>query len=62
MTDESKSDALTEEELAQENGEPLPDREQMSLIRGVEPLPAPLLPDGSEGGGEWSTDPVPPGT
>ncbi len=61
MTDERKSDALTEEELAQANGEPLPDREQMSLIRGAEPLPAPLLPDGSEGG-EWSTEPVPPGT
>jgi len=58
MTDERKSDALTEEELAQANGEPLPDREQMSLIRGAEPLPAPLLPDGSE----WSTEPVPPGT
>ena len=61
MTDESKSDALTEEELTQANGEPLPDREQMSLIRGAEPLPAPLLPDGSEGG-EWGIDPVPPGT
>jgi len=58
MTDKPKSEDLTEEELAEANGEPLPDREQMSVIRGAEPLPFPLAPDG----GEWSTDPVPPGT
>ena len=58
MTDKPKSEDLTEEELAEANGEPLPDREQMSVIRGAEPLPFPLVPDG----GEWSTDSVPPGT
>jgi hypothetical protein len=60
MTDQRNAEPLTEEELAAANGEPLPDREQMSVIRGAEPMPV-LLPDGSEGG-EWSTDPVPPGT
>jgi hypothetical protein len=42
MTDERKEhqDELTEEELEETNGEPLPDREVMST---VEP-PAPFMP------------------
>ena len=60
MTDERRPEDLTEDELAEVNGEPLPDREQMTVIRGAEPLPVPLLPDGSDV--EWSNDPVPPGT
>jgi len=61
MTDGRKPEELTEEDLEAANGEPLPDREQMTVIRGADPLPVPLLPDGSDAG-EWSTDPVPPGT
>ena len=52
MTDQHKPEDLTEEELAEANREPLPDREQLSVIRGAEPLPFPLVPDV----GEWSTD------
>ena len=59
MTEERQNE-LTEEELAATNGEPLPDREQMSVIRGWEPLPVPISPDG--GDEVWSTEPVPPGT
>jgi len=36
---------LTEQEVERTNGEPLPDREVMSLIRGAEPLPLPIVPD-----------------
>jgi hypothetical protein len=61
MAKERKPEPLTDEELAEANGEPLPDREQMTVIRGTDPLIVPLLPEGAEGG-EWSTDPVPPGT
>ena len=59
MTEE-RNNELTEEELAATNGEPLPDREQMSVIHGWEPLPVPITPDG--GDAEWGIDPVPPGT
>jgi hypothetical protein len=38
---EHEHDELTDEELAQENGEPLPDREVMSTIR---PFPEPVDP------------------
>jgi len=48
---------LTEQELEETNGEPLPDREVMSVIRGAEPLPYPVVPD------ELVTlDDPPPGT
>ena len=43
--DERPADELTEQELAAVNGEPLPDREAMSVIRGAEPLPLPIVPD-----------------
>jgi hypothetical protein len=35
MAKERKPDELTEEELARATGEPLPDREAMSVIPGV---------------------------
>jgi hypothetical protein len=60
MPTERKADDLTEEELAEVNGEPLPDREQLTVIHGAEPLPVPIVPDA--GDVEWSNDPVPPGT
>lgn len=52
MTDESKTaDALGDDELEKINGEPLPDREQMSVIR--EPMPmTPLDP-------VFTTQPIP---
>jgi len=40
MADQDKSNELTEEEVEKANGEPLPDREAMSIIRGgFEPVP-----------------------
>jgi hypothetical protein len=44
MTDEKRHDELTEEELDAANGEPLPDREVMSMI-DFSPGPPPLDPD-----------------
>ena len=43
--DGQEPDALTEQELDETNGEPLPDWHALSLIRGVEPLPLPIVPD-----------------
>jgi len=40
---EERPEDLTEEELERANGEPLPDREALSVIRGVEPLPQPVI-------------------
>jgi hypothetical protein len=45
MAKERKPEEMTEEEIAQENGEPLPDRQAMSVIRGVEPVPQPIVID-----------------
>lgn len=36
---------LSEQEVEETDGEPLPDREVMSVIRGAEPLPLPIVPD-----------------
>jgi len=44
-TDERTPEELTEQELEEASGEPLPDRQAMSLIRGVEPLPQPIVPE-----------------
>ena len=44
MTEQERQDELTEEELEQANGEPLPDREVMSTI-DFNPGPPPLDPD-----------------
>jgi hypothetical protein len=43
--DEQAPEELTEQELERSNGEPLPDRHALTLIRGVEPLPMPIVPD-----------------
>jgi hypothetical protein len=46
---ERKQDELTQEELERQEGEPLPERTQMSVIQpgppgiGIEPLPVPLV-------------------
>jgi hypothetical protein len=42
---EKTPEELTEEELERADGEQLPDREAMSVIRGVEPLPLPVVPE-----------------
>ncbi|HYY04347.1 MAG TPA: hypothetical protein VE736_10720 [Gaiellaceae bacterium] len=57
MTEEErKLEELTDDDLAEAHGEELPPREQMSVIRGAEPMPFPILPDG----GGLSYEPVPP--
>ena len=43
MSEQERQDELTEEELEQANGEPLPDREVMSTI-DFNPGPPPLDP------------------
>ena len=43
--DEPRADELTEQELEDANGEQLPERHAMTLVRGVEPLPIPIVPD-----------------
>jgi hypothetical protein len=45
MAKERKPEELTEEEIAEANAEPLPDREAMSVIRALEPLPQPFVLD-----------------
>ena len=42
---EKTPEELSEQEVEETNGEPLPDREVMSVIRGAEPLPLPIVPD-----------------
>jgi hypothetical protein len=52
MAKERNPEELTEQELEETNGEPLPDREVMSVIRGLEPLPDgtfPIEPDPPKG-------------
>jgi hypothetical protein len=41
MAKERRPEEMTEEELAAANGEPLPDRQAMSVIRA--PVPQPIL-------------------
>jgi len=53
MTEERHEEGLTEEELERANGEPLPDREQMSVIKYAEPIHggeviSPVVPPESE--------------
>jgi hypothetical protein len=45
VKDERTPEELTEQELADANSEPLPERHALTLIRGVEPLPQPILPE-----------------
>ena len=56
MANERKPEEMTEEEIAEADGEPLPDRQAMSVIRGVEPLP-PLI---GPGAGDIGFEPLPP--
>jgi len=42
--DEQVPEELTEQELEEANGEPLPDR-PLSVIRGFETLPQPIVPE-----------------
>jgi hypothetical protein len=49
MAKERTPEELTEEELERADGEPLPDREQMTLIHGVQPLPQPIVIDDPPG-------------
>jgi hypothetical protein len=43
--DERTPEELSEQELEETDGAPLPDRHAMTLIRGAEPLPMPVVPD-----------------
>lgn len=45
VKDEQTPEELTEQELDAASGEPLPERHALTLIRGVEPLPQPILPE-----------------
>jgi hypothetical protein len=56
MARERKPEEMTEDEIAGANGEPLPERQAMSVIRGVEPFPG-LIVDPPE---EVGIDPPPP--
>jgi len=38
---------LSERDIEDANGEELPDRHAMTLLRGFEPLPLPIVPDDS---------------
>jgi hypothetical protein len=51
MTEKRRPEQMTEEELEQAQGEPLPDREAMSVIRGPVdyPLPDDIHPDPPKG-------------
>jgi hypothetical protein len=51
MGKERKPEEMTEEEIARANGEPLPERQAMSVIRGAEPFPGLIVePPGAEVG------------
>jgi hypothetical protein len=45
QTDERPAEELSERELEEANGEPLPDRHALSVIRGFETLPQPVVPE-----------------
>jgi hypothetical protein len=64
MAKKHKPEELTEEELQEASGEPLPDREAMSVIRGggVYPLPDEVYPiDPDPPKGVIPLDDPPPG-
>jgi hypothetical protein len=52
MTDERDPKELTEEEVEKANGEPLPDREAMTVMKPPLPMPEPVPP-------VFTIDPVP---
>jgi hypothetical protein len=43
--DERPAEELTEQELEEADGEALPDRHALSVIRGFETLPQPVVPE-----------------
>jgi hypothetical protein len=45
VQDGQTPEELTEQELEDASGEALPERHALTLIRGVEPLPQPILPE-----------------
>ena len=45
VEDGQTPEELTEQELEDASGEALPERHALTLIRGVEPLPQPILPE-----------------
>jgi len=59
VTEESKQDQLTEEELEEQGAEPLPDREAMSIIDpNLSPSPPVPTDDGGFAGEEPPPDPT----
>jgi hypothetical protein len=60
MTKRRNKRDLTADELAEANGEPLPDRHALSVIRAVQPLPEPVFPIDQAAGGYHTIDPLPP--
>ena len=46
--EERNPEQMTEEELERENAEALPDRHALSVIRGVQPLPQPIVIEPTE--------------
>jgi hypothetical protein len=58
MGKKHRPEDLTEEELEETNGEPLPDRQAMSLIR-AQPLPEPVFPIDPTPGEVMLDDPKP---
>jgi hypothetical protein len=57
MTKDRNPEEMTEEEIAREDGEPLPDRHALSVIRGVQPLPQPFVIEPAPG--VATTEPLP---
>jgi hypothetical protein len=53
---EHESPELSEEELEEQDGQPLPDREAMSLVTPMDDPFLPLLPSEQD---VWTNDPVP---
>jgi len=45
VKDGQTPEELTEQELEDASGEARPERHALTLIRGVEPLPQPILPE-----------------
>jgi hypothetical protein len=45
QAEERAVEELSERELEAANGEPLPDRHALSVIRGFETLPQPIVPE-----------------
>jgi hypothetical protein len=46
--EQDKPEEMTDEELERANAEALPDRHALSVIRGVQPLPQPIVIEPTE--------------